>query len=132
MSFFSEEVISFVESNYPVSNSPTSRIFYGASNGAGFGVSMSAQHPLLIKKYICLSMAGGNYSTLDWDPNDYPHFVISYGEKEPFPLTMQIDEFHNFLESSNFNHTFYKYEGGHTRSDWKKQFLNQISVVLTK
>ena len=130
LSFFSKELIPYIESRYPVSKDASKRIFYGASNGAGFGVSMSTEFPLLIKHYICFSMAGGNYDLLNWNKASYPNFILSYGVKEPFPLTLQIDEFHNFLQENNYDHIFYKYEGGHSRENWKSEFMKQIPALL--
>jgi enterochelin esterase-like enzyme len=128
--FFSKELIAYVESGYPVSRQSKDRIFYGFSNGAGFGVSLATDNPSIIGNYICMSMAGGSYENLNWSNDNYPNIILSYGSKEPFPLTMQIDEYSNFLKERNINHTFYKYEGGHDRKKWKEEFLKALIQIL--
>ncbi len=96
--FFSIELIPFIQERFPVSTEPKDRIFYGFSNGAGFGVSLATDNPSIFANYICMSMAGGSYETLNWSDDNYPNIILSYGNEEPFPLTMQIDEYSNFLK----------------------------------
>ncbi len=128
--FFSKELLLYIQSHYPVSTKPKDRIFYGFSNGAGFGVSLATDNPSIISNYICMSMAGGSYEDLNWNDDNYPNLILSYGNKEPFPLTMQIDAFSNFLKEKKINHTFYKYEGGHDRKKWKSEFLKSLKQIL--
>ena len=128
--FFSKELLLHIQERYPVSVQPKDRIFYGFSNGAGFGISLATDNPSLISNYICMSMAGGSYETLNWDDDNYPNIILSYGSEEPFPLTMQIDEYSGFLKEKNINHTFYKYEGGHDREKWKLEFLKSLKLIF--
>jgi len=132
LSFFSQEIIEYVENNYNVSSKSSDRVFYGTSNGAGFGVSLSASNPSLFDNYICLSMAGGYYENVNWLEDKYPYFYLAYGTKEPFPLVMAIDEFHTFLESNKYKHVFYKFDGGHDRIKWKEEFSKTITLIFNK
>jgi enterochelin esterase-like enzyme len=132
LEFFSVEVIEYIENSYPISKKSEDRIFYGCSNGAGFGVSMSVDKPFLFDNYICMSMAGGSYSNLDSNNENKPNLILGYGDKEPFPLTIAIDEFHEFLKLKDIEHTFYKFKGGHDRSKWKQEFVKHIILLLNK
>jgi len=130
LEFFSVEVLQYIEDNFPVSRKSENRIFYGCSNGAGFGVCMSVDKPNLFDNYLCLSMAGGTYDHISWPYKKYPNMILAYGEKEPLPLIIAVEEYHEFLKSKNYKHTFYKYDGGHDRTKWKNEFVKQIPILL--
>lgn len=130
--FFTKEVIEYAERNYAVSSNKKDRIFYGTSNGAGLGVSIGAENPTLYSNYICFSMAGGNYENLNWTESNYPFYYLSYGEKEPFPLTIGIKEFEEFLIVNNYNHELTIYNGGHDRNIWRDEFFNVLPRILAK
>lgn len=130
LKFFTEGVLEFAENKYPVSKNPKKRTFYGFSNGAGFGISMSAEYPLLFKNYICFSMAGEHYENLKWNQNDYPNLVLSCGDQEGINFIESSDEFHQFLNSKGFKHTYYKYSGGHDRKKWKQEFLKTLPTMI--
>lgn len=128
MKFFTQELIPSVKDAYTRDNSHE-LTFYGTSNGAGFGVTLSFIHPSLFKNYILFSMAGGSYEN-PYPAKGHPRLVLAYGDKEPIPLTMQIDEFSLFLTHNDIDHTYYTYNGGHTRKDWRSEFLSQLPRLL--
>jgi len=128
--FFTHELISYIEDNYSGRNK--SRIFYGVSNGAGFGVTMSARTPKLFEKYICFSMAGGDYEKNSWNRVLKPYFYLSYGEDEPFPLVIGIQEFDKYLNKSGVEHILTTYKGGHNRKYWKKEFFRVLPKLINK
>lgn len=130
--FFTQEVINYAEMNYGVSTDDKDRIFYGTSNGAGFGVSIGAENPNLFSNYICFSMAGGNYKNLNWDISNYPYYYLSYGSQEPAPFIKGAIEFEEFLTQNNYKHEQTVYEGGHNRKMWRKEFFNIIPKILKK
>lgn len=132
LKFFSEEVIEFAEEELNVSKISSNRIFYGTSNGAGFGVSLSAAFPSLFQKYICFSMAGGDFENISWPKENYPYFYLACGKEEPIPFVMAADEFHSYLDSNNYDHDFYKFEGGHDRDKWKKEFVRILAMMYEK
>lgn len=130
MCFFTQEMIKYVEQAYPISKERKDRYFYGFSNGAGFGVTMSVQHPDLMGYYICISMAGGRYDDLKKGVNNYPYIDLLYGNKEPFPLTMKIAEFDKYLTKKRYNHNLTVYEGGHERKIWRRLFLERLVKIM--
>lgn len=130
--FFTQEVIEHAEHKYAVSTNYEDKIFYGASNGAGLGVSIGAENPLLFKHYICLSMAGGVYEDLIWTEINQPYYYLSYGDKEPFPLTIGVKEFDEFLSKNKYKHELSTYDGGHDRNMWEKEFFTILPRILAK
>lgn len=125
--FFTKEMIGFVEDRYGLTNN---RIFYGTSNGAGFGVSISAKEPALFKKYICMSMAAGDYEANNWSNQQAPYFYLAYGVAEPFPLVLETTGFDEFLTKEKIHHKLTTYEGGHQRQYWQVEFMKALPEIL--
>ncbi len=130
LNFFAIELIKYAEQTYKISVDKSSRYFYGCSNGAGFGVTLSVEKPELISNYICFSMAGGKYSNLKQGVNNYPYIYLFYGDKEPPPLTMQIDEYDKYLLDKGYDHKLTVYKGGHDREIWRKLFIEHLIAVM--
>jgi len=55
LSFFIKEVIQYIENQYSVTKNRENRMFYGCSNGAGFGITLLFKHPELFSNYLCFS-----------------------------------------------------------------------------
>lgn len=133
LKFFSTEVIDFVEKNYSISQDRKKRLFYGFSNGADFGISLGAQHPLLFKYYICLSVTGGGaFKNNNWSMSNYPFYYLAYGNNEPLPLKIGADNFKKYLNIHNYAHKFWVFNGGHSKSKWEKEFFEVIVEILKK
>ena len=130
--FFSNEVISFVEKHYSVSQVKEERFFYGTSNGAGFGVTLGSENPDLFSNYICYSMAGGNYENLNWTNSNYPYYFLAYGNEEPLPLIIALKEFDEFLTHENYLHSLHIYDGGHDRKKWESEFLKTLPQIMKR
>lgn len=128
--FFSKEVISYIQQNYSVSQERSDRVFYGTSNGAGFGVTLGSENPELIANYICFSMAGGSYESPQGTTANQPYYHLAYGNGEPFPLVIAIKEFDEFLTKNDFDHALSTYRGGHDREMWKEEFLKLIPQIV--
>lgn len=105
------------------------RYFYGTSNGAGFGVSLSKYYPDMFKKYILYSVAGENYKNINWNPKHYPFFIIRYGNKEFEPLIENNLNLSRYLKEHHYKHLFSSYEGNHKREDWLNQFVRDIKLL---
>ncbi|MCT4636799.1 MAG: alpha/beta hydrolase-fold protein [Bacteroidales bacterium] len=130
MAFFTEEVIKYAEDSYAITTNREQRYFYGCSNGAGFGVTLSVCKPELISNYICLSMAGGVYDNLKQGVENYPYISLFYGDKEPLPLTMQIDEYDKYLSDKGYAHKLTVYKGGHDRDIWRTIFVEHLIATM--
>lgn len=105
------------------------KYFYGTSNGAGFGISLSKYYPKMFKKYILYSVAGANYINLNWNPKYYPLFIIRYGDKEFLPLIENNLNLSQYLNEHHYKHIFSSYEGNHKKEDWLNQFVSDIKLL---
>jgi enterochelin esterase-like enzyme len=124
LDFFVNEVNRYVEKELDLRID--NRYFYGVSNGAGFGVSMSKYYPELFSKYILYSTCGENYKNLKWDLNNHPFFIIRYGLEEHEPLIESSKELSEYLMNNHYQHLLGSYNGGHSREDWMNLFIEDI------
>jgi enterochelin esterase-like enzyme len=130
--FFTKEVLNFIQQKYSVTKEKKNRFFYGVSNGAGFGVTLGSENPNLFSIYICFSMAGGNYENLKWTNYNSPYYYLAYGNEEPYPLVIALEEFDQFLTQNNHDHSLHIYDGGHDRKKWESEFLNILSKIIKR
>ena len=124
LKFFVYEVDEYLteELNWQISN----KYFYGVSNGAGFGVTLSTYYPELFSKYILYSMGGENYKKLKWDPKKYPFFIIRCGNEKLVPFIDCSKKLSKYLSRKHYEHIFEIYNGGHNREDWLNLFIADI------
>jgi enterochelin esterase-like enzyme len=127
MNFFVHEIDEYLKEELMLKIN--SKYFYGVSNGAGCGVSISKYYPELFSKYILYSMAGENYKNLRWHLDNYPFFIIRYGNKEMKPLIKNNKKFSKYLSKNHYKHIFESYNGGHQREDWLNQFIKDIKKI---
>jgi enterochelin esterase-like enzyme len=127
LNFFVNEVDKYAKEELRLKIS--SKYFYGVSNGAGFGVSVSKYYPEIFSKYILYSMAGGNYKNLKWNSTKYPFFIIKCGSEEPEPFIECSKKFSKYLSKKHYKHLFEIYNGGHKREDWVNLFVEDIKKL---
>jgi enterochelin esterase-like enzyme len=127
MNFFVYEVDEYIKDTLQLRIN--SKFFYGVSNGAAFGISISKQYPELFSKYILYSIAGGNYKNLKWNSDKYPFFIIRYGRNEPKQLIKNNKAFSKHLSRNHYQHIFKSYNGGHNREDWLNLFIKDIEKL---
>ena len=125
--FFVNEVDTFIneELNLKISG----KYFYGVSNGAGFGVSLSKFYPELFSKYILYSMAGGYYENLEWNSGKYPFFIIRFGDQEFVSLIKDNKKLSKYLSKKHYKHICESYHGGHDRAAWMEWFIKDIQKL---
>lgn len=130
--FFTEEALDFVSTLYGV-NTSGMKLFYGCSNGAGFGVDMASRDQLKIDHYICMSPLGSDINNISKLENP-PHIYIAYGdEEEAFFRQLEIEVFNQLiqqLQKQNYPTQVHVYEGGHERDLWKKEFATCLSQIF--
>lgn len=127
LDFFVKEVLDSVvkKMDLKVKN----KYFYGVSNGAAFGVQLSKYYPELFSKYILYSSAGAEFDDLKWTSQEYPFFVIAYGNEEPTPLVEESKALSEHLTQNKYQHTISVFNGAHRREDWLKQFIRDILLL---
>lgn len=132
LNFFSVEVPEYLNSKYGIAANCTNTLFYGFSNGAGFGISMSMLIPEFAETYICFSMGGGYYQKgiIQADKSCNPFYYIGYGSKEPPPLITASYDFEAYLDQSRIEYKAFVFDGGHEREKWKQEFFRILPMVL--
>ena len=123
--FFVNEFIPYIETEAPVSTSADDRIFFGTSNSADFGITLSLMNPGLIAEYWCFSPV---FSDIDHfgmlaSPTSYS---ICWGAKEEVG---QFDYFPNLLKDirkRGGNVNSWVFNGGHDREWWKYWFAEEL------
>lgn len=132
LNFFMQELIPFVEATYGASQKPEDRLFYGFSNGGGFGITLSILQPLLIRHYICFSIAGADYKGLSKKKKGYPCYVLAYGNQEMEPFIDFAADFSKMLGRKGYTCSLHAYDGGHERVKWRQEFIKALEVVLAR
>ena len=123
--FFVNEFIPYIEMDAPVSASADDRIFFGTSNSADFGITLSLKNPGLMKEYWCFSPVFSDidgYGMLE-TPTSYS---ICWGAKEEVG---QFDYFPNLLKDIRKRGgqvNSWVYNGGHDREWWKYWFSEEL------
>ncbi|MGB5030917.1 MAG: alpha/beta hydrolase-fold protein [Saprospiraceae bacterium] len=131
MLYFKDELIVKLENKFNQKNNKSDRLFYGFSNGAGFGINLLIMYPNLIGTYICYSALGSKYKKNVWNKKiQYPDLYIQYGNKESEmfkveseALKAKYNELNSFVELRVFN-------GGHDIESWNTEFTKTISEIL--
>lgn len=129
LNFFLFELNQYLENNLKVRRDTIQSIFYGCSNGGGFGISLFIDYRNRFNSFMCFSPLGISYEGLKRDKNEKTNLIISYGDKENFILINAFEELDQKLKKKKIQHTYYSYKGGHDRALWKKEFgLNLVKL----
>ncbi|MBO4560845.1 MAG: hypothetical protein J5705_02615 [Bacteroidaceae bacterium] len=125
--YFVNEFIPYIEKEAPVSKSADNRIFFGTSNSADFGITLSLRNPGLIPEYWC-------YSPVYSDIKDYgmiaspTSYRICWGSKEEINM---FDYFPNLLKDirkRGGNVHSWVFNGNHDRDWWKYWFGEELKT----
>lgn len=123
--FFVDEFIPYIEKKAPVSKSADNRIFFGTSNSADFGITLSMRKQGLMNEYWCFSpvfSSVSDYGLLSSETS----YRICWGSKEEVGMD---DYFPNLLKDIRKRggqvHSWV-YNGGHDREWWKYWFSEEL------
>lgn len=124
-SYFVNEFIPYIEKNAPVSRDSKDRTYFGTSNSADFGITLSLRNQGEIAEYWCYSPVFSNineYGLIE-EPTIYR---ICWGIKEEVG---NYDYFPNLMKDIRKRggnvHTWV-YNGGHDRSWWRLWFAEEL------
>jgi enterochelin esterase-like enzyme len=127
--FFTKEIPEFVLNKYDIKEDTTSTIFFGVSNGAGFGLTMYLEKEKNYTKYICLSPLGNIPVKRKKSKNDnYSDLYVGYGSLELFLLVDKYEKLIKDLTKYKYVFIDHKYEGKHNDESWKKELI----IALTR
>jgi len=131
MLYFKEELIPNTEKEFNQELDKKDRIFYGYSNGAGFGLSLLNNYPNIIGNYICFSTFGGDIQTKAWKKNvEYPNIYLQYGSEEPFFMKENAEFLNSKYKELNLFCKIKEFDGGHDYKKWIEEFTKTISELL--
>lgn len=123
--YFTNEFIPYVEKNAPVSKSAADRIFFGTSNSADFGLTLSMRNPGLMAEYWCYSPVYSNikdYGIIE-EPTIYR---ICWGIKEEVNNDNYFPSLLNDIRKRGGEVSSWVFNGGHDRSWWKYWFSEEL------
>lgn len=127
--FFTEELIPYIEKRYSISKERSNRFFYGSSNGAGFGITLSKMHPELFSELICFSPLGEEVKSIRWRPNISPTLHITYGSNEDFAMD-KYQALVKQLKKQKYRYTAFVYDGGHEWMKWETEFVRVLGCIF--
>jgi enterochelin esterase-like enzyme len=123
--YFINEFIPYVDKNAPVSQSKSDRIYFGTSNSADFGITLSFRNQKLFNEYWCFSPV---YSDIhDYEPLSTDiSYSICWGAKEEVGI---FDYFPNLLKDIRKRGgkiNSWVFGGGHDRDWWRYWFKQEL------
>ena len=131
MLYFKDEFIPAIEATLQTGTKKVNRLFYGYSNGAGFGINFLNKNPGIINTFICFSTLGSNYKNLAWDEKiKYPNLYIEYGNKEPVFFVRETESVIKNYEITNSFYQFQTFEGGHEKEKWDIELAKTLVKIL--
>ena len=131
MQYFTAELIPAVEKEFNQDSGKEHRIFYGFSNGAGFGANLLNKDPDLIGTYICYSTLGSKAEEGNWSADiTYPDLYLQYGDQEDDAFKSEAKFLKAKYQESNSFCDLKVYQGGHEETKWYQEFKKTISEIL--
>ena len=123
--YFKDEFIPYIEKRYPVRKSRQDRIFFGTSNSADFGITLSMRVPSLIEEYWCFSPVNSNieeYGLL----SDKVTYRICWGNKEEIGMFDYFPSLVKDIRKRGGNIHSWVFNGNHDRNMWKYWFGQEL------
>ena len=125
--FFVNEFIPYIEKEAPVSKSAADRIFFGTSNSADYGITLSLRNQGLISEYWC-------YSPVYSDIKDYgmrsseTSYRICWGIKEEVGMEDYFPDLLKDIRKRGGKVHSWVFNGGHDRDMWKYWFSEELKT----
>lgn len=120
VTFFTKELIKYLERR---GINTSNKNFYGTSNGAAFGISLSFKYPLLFKNIICFSVVNWTKKKIKTNTSKY---ILAYGSQEPLPFIMNNKDLVSFLNKKGIHYNLNVYDGGHNNVFWINEFVRVL------
>jgi len=123
--YFIKEFIPYIEKEAPVSKLPKDRVFFGTSNSADFGITLSMRDQGLMSEYWCYSPVFSDVSGygLIESPTSYR---ICWGIKEEVGLEEYFPNLLKDIRKRGGDVKSWVYNGGHDRNWWKHWFREEL------
>lgn len=123
--FFVDEFIPYIEKKAPVSESAANRIFFGTSNSADFGITLSMRKQGLMNEYWCYSPVFSNISEYGMLTSE-TSYRICWGSKEEVGMDDYFPNLLKDIRKRGGQVNSWVYNGGHDREWWKYWFSEEL------
>ena len=124
-SYFKEEFIPYINKSYPVSPKPADRIYFGTSNSADFGITLSMRDPRLFSEFWCYSPVYSNIS--EYGALSTPvKYSICWGIKEEVGMTDYFPTLVKDIRKRGGDVKSWTFSGGHDREWWRYWFFEEL------
>lgn len=127
LKYFTDEFIPAIEDKYSVSTERADRIYYGTSNSADFGLTLSLLRPELFHEYWCFSPVFSDMSSHGMIAES-TSYRICWGVKEE--TKMSFDYFPALAQSlrkRGGSVRTWTFDAGHDRPAWELEFVKLLS-----
>lgn len=119
--FFTETVIPWAESRFPISHERAKQAVFGMSNGASFATVVSRRHPSLFGSVIAFSHALERLGSAAGTDLTDTRFYLMYGDQEVY-VDENTEAVANAVRSSGGTATVATWSGGHDFAVWMAEF----------
>lgn len=123
--YFINEFIPYIEKNAPVSASADDRTFFGTSNSADFGITLSLRNQGLINEYWCFSPVFSDISEYGLLESQTT-YRICWGSKEEAGMDDYFPNLIKDIRKRGGKVNTWVYDGGHDRGWWKFWFSEEL------
>lgn len=125
LSFFKDEFIPYITRKYSTAGSRDGRIFFGTSNSADFGLSLSMRDTTAFAEYWCYSPVNSSMSYYGMVPAT-TSYRICWGTKEEVGQFDYFPELIMSIRKRGGKVSSWVFDGGHDRAWWKYWFLEEL------
>lgn len=126
MKYFTDEFVPAIQKRFDVSQKPEDNIYYGTSNSADFGLTLSMRHPGLFSEYWCFSPVYSDLSKYGMLQQKVK-YMICWGAKEE--ASISFDYFPSLVQSirkRGGNVASWDFNDGHDRDHWRTEFIKLL------
>lgn len=125
LKYFQNDFLPYIEKKYAVARTREGRFFYGTSNSADWGLTLSMKHPELIAEYWCFSPVSSDLSSYGIlsQPTQYR---ICWGAKEEVGRFDYFSSLTNSVRKRGGTVKDWSFYGGHDREWWKYLFGQEL------
>jgi enterochelin esterase-like enzyme len=125
--FFTQEVISWAEEQYPFPSSADSRVVFGFSNGGSFAATMGIRHPDLFGSVIACAIAGDRYDLSSYPKLTNQFFLVTGTWDTRFHSNVQY--LHKTLKKSKVKCKLAVRVAEHDGTMWQEEFIAAMKVI---
>ena len=125
--FFTREVLSWAEKEYPLPTTAESRVVFGFSNGGSFSATMGIRHPELYGSVIACAIAGDRYD-LSKSPKLSNEFFLVTGTWDA-RFHSNVEYLHKTLKKAKVKCRLAVRAAEHDGKMWQEEFVSAMKTI---